>query len=73
MKILGFVKKVVFVGSVILSSFTNSNSLSCISISNQECKTRPQVINFNGDEPAFFPFIIKRSKCSGSFSKHLCS
>ena len=32
----------------------------------QECKTRPQVINVNGDEPAFFPFNIKTSKFSGS-------
>ena len=55
-----------FVGLTILSSFTNANSLSCISINNQECKTRPQVINVNGDEPVFFPFSIKTSKCSGS-------
>ena len=32
---------------------------------NQECKTRPQVLNVNGDEPVFFPFNIKTSKCSG--------
>ena len=55
-----------FVGLTILSSFTNANSLSCISINNQECKSRPQVINVNGDEPVFFPFSIKTSKCSGS-------
>ena len=58
--------KNVFVGLKILSSFTNANSLSCISMNNQECKTRPQVINVNGDEPVFFPFSIKTSKCSGS-------
>ena len=61
-----FVKKVFFVGLTILSSFTNANSLSCISMNNQVCKTRPQVINVNGDEPVFFPFGIKTSKCSGS-------
>ena len=55
----GFVKKVFFVGLTILSSFTNANSLSCISMNNQECKTRPQVVNVNGDEPVFFPFSIK--------------
>ena len=53
MKIFGFVKKVFFVGLTILSSFTNANSLSCISMNNQECKTRQQVINVNGDEPVF--------------------
>ena len=35
-------------------------------MNNQECKTRPQVINVNGDEPAFFPLIIETSKVSGS-------
>ena len=35
---------------------------------NQEFKTRPQVINVNGDEPVFFPFSIKTSKCSGSYN-----
>ena len=61
----GFVKKVFFVGLTILSSFTSINSLSCISINNQECKTRPQVVNVNRDEPLFFPFRNKTSKCSG--------
>ena len=31
-----------------------------------ECKTGLQVINVNGDEPVFFPFSTKTSKCSGS-------
>ena len=35
-------------------------------MNNQERKTRPQVINVNGDEPVFFPFNIETSKCSGS-------
>ena len=54
-----FVKKVFFIGLTILSDFTNANSLnsipvSYISMNNQECKTRPQIANVNGDEPAFF-------------------
>ena len=66
MKIFRFVKKVFFVGLTILSSFARVNSLSCISMNNQECKTRPQVVNVDGDEPVFFPFSIETSKCSGS-------
>ena len=59
MKIFRFVKKVFFIGLTILSNFTNASSLnaiplSCISMKNQECKTRPQVINVNGDELVFF-------------------
>ena len=35
-------------------------------MNNQECKTRPQVVNINGDEPVLFVFNIDTSKCSGS-------
>ena len=71
MKMFRFVKKVLFIGLTNLSSFTNRNSLnsiplSCISMNNQECKTRPQAINVNGDEPVFFPFSSQTSKCSAS-------
>ena len=66
MKIFGFGKKVFFIGLTILSGSTNANSLSYISMNNQERKTRPQVINVNGDEPVFFPFSIETSKSSGS-------
>ena len=66
MKMFRFVQKVFFIGLTILSDLTNENSLSCISMNNQECKTRPQVINVNGDEPVFFPFSIETSKGSGS-------
>ena len=59
-------KKCFFVGLTILASFTNANLSSYISTNNQECKTRPQVVNVNGDEPVFFPFSIETSKCSGS-------
>ena len=31
---------------------------------NQECKTRPQVINVNSNNPILYPFSIKISKCS---------
>ena len=55
-----------FVGLTNLSSFTNANSLSCISMNNQERKTRLQVVDVNGDESVLFPFSIKTSKCSGS-------
>ena len=82
MKIFKFAKKVFSIGLTILSHFTNASSLnrfslSCISMNNQECETRPQVININGDEPVFFSFSIERSKCSGSCNNidypYLCS
>ena len=66
MKIFRFVKKVFFVGLTILSGFANANSLSCISMNNQACKARPEIINVNSNNPVFYTFSIKTSKCSGS-------
>ena len=40
--------------------------LECVSMSNQECKVRPEIVNVNSDEPVFYPCSIKTSKCSGS-------
>ena len=68
MKIFRFAKKVFFLGLIILSNFTNALNaipLDCISMKNQECKTRPQVININSNNPIFYPFSIKINKCSG--------
>ena len=64
MKIFKFVKKVFFVGLTILSYFTNT--LNCISMKNQDCKARPQIININSNNPIFYPFSIKINKCSGN-------
>ena len=59
-------KKFFFTGLMVLSTSTSANSLNCISMNNQECKVRPQIVNVNSDEPVFYPFSIKTSKCSGS-------
>ena len=59
MKKLGFVKQVFLVGLTILSSFANASSLSCVSMNNQVCKARPEIINVNSNNPVFYPFSIK--------------
>ena len=51
-----------FTGQAFLSTLISVNWLSCISMNNQECKVRPQIINVNGDDPVFFPSSIKTSK-----------
>ena len=33
---------------------------------NQECKTRPEIMNVNSNESLFNPYSIKISKCSGN-------
>ena len=44
----------------------NVNKLKCVSMNNQECKVRPQIINVNSNEPSFYPYSILVNKCSGS-------
>ena len=57
----GFVKKVFFIGLTILTILTNASSLSFISMNNQECKARPEIINVHSNNPVFYPF----NNCSG--------
>ena len=63
-----FIKKAFFARLTILSSvnFLNKTPLKCVSMNNQKCKVRPEIVNVNIDEPVFYPFSIKTSKCSGS-------
>ena len=63
---LGVIKKYFFTGLAFLSILTSVNLLSCISMNNQECKVRPQIVNVNNEGPVLFPFSIKTSKCRGS-------
>ena len=66
MKLFRFVKKVFFLGLTILSNFTNA--LDCISMKNQECRTRPKKIYTNSNNPISYTFSIKINKCSGNFN-----
>ena len=47
-------------------NLSSVNPLECVSMNNQECKIRPEIVNVNSNEPVFYPFSIKTSKCSGS-------
>ena len=66
-KIFGFVEKMFFVALTFFSfNPSNVNSLECVSMNNQECRTRTKITNINNNEPVFYPFSIKVNKCSGS-------
>ena len=62
----GFIKKAFFTGLIVLSSVNplsgaplNATLFKCVSMTNQKCKVRPQIVNANSDEPVFYPFSIK--------------
>ena len=46
-------------------TFFGSNSLKCVSVNNQECKVKPEMINTNGNESLFYPCSVKISKRCG--------
>ena len=64
----GIIKKIFLSGLMVLSCVNplSASSLSRISMNNQACKVRPKIVTFNSNEPVFYPFSIKTSKCSRS-------
>ena len=55
-----------FIGLTILSNLVSTNLLSCISMKNQSCKARPEIVNISSIDPIFYPFSIKTNKSSGN-------
>ena len=49
----------------IFEQFSNTNSLGCVLMSNQKCKARPKIIDFNNNEPVLSPYSIKVNKFGG--------
>ena len=44
----------------------NVTPLKCVSMNNQECKIRSEIIDINSNESLFYPYSIEVNKCSGS-------
>ena len=61
-----FIKKVFAVAIGFIGFNVNPTPLKCVSMSNQECKVRPAIMNININEPLFYPYNIPVNKCSGS-------
>ena len=61
-----FIIQIVISTMNFFSSLSSVNPLKCVSVNNQECRVRPKIVNVNSNEPLFYTFSIKTSKCSGS-------
>ena len=61
----GFIEKCFFTAMTFFN-LSNVNSLECVSMNNQECKIRPEIINLNTNEPLFYPYSIKINRCNSS-------
>ena len=61
---LGVIKKNFLIAITFFScNVLNVNSLECVSMNNQECKIRSEIININTSEPMFYPYSITINKC----------
>ena len=59
--------KQMFVSAVMLfNNLLNVNPLECISMKNQECKVRPEIVDVSSNNLMFYPFSIKVNKCSNN-------
>ena len=62
----GFIRKCFFTAITFFSfRVLNVNSLECVSMNNQECKIRSEIIKVNTNEPMFYPYSITINKCKG--------
>ena len=61
-----FIKQIFVSTMTFFSSLSSVNPLKSVSMNNQECKVRPEIANVSSNEPLFYPFSIRTSKCSGS-------
>ena len=66
---LGFIKNVFFTAINFFSYYVlNVNSLEWVSMNNQECKIRSEIINVNTNEPMFYSYSITINKCKDSYN-----
>ena len=61
-----FIKQIFFSTLVYFGSLSSVNPLECISMKNQECKVRPEIVNISRNNPIFYLFSIMTNKCSGN-------
>ena len=59
-----FVKQIIISALMLFNGLLSVNPLECISMKNQKCKVRSEIVNFNSNNPIFYPFSIKKNKCS---------
>ena len=64
-----FIKQIFVLTMMFFGSLLSVKPLECVSMSNQECKVRPEIVNVNSNQAFFYTFSIKTSKCSGSCNK----
>ena len=55
----GFIKQTFVSAMMFFGSLSRVNPLKCISMKNQECKVRPEIVDVSSNNPIFHPVSIK--------------
>ena len=61
-----FIKQIFISALIYFSNLSSVNSLECVSMKNQKCKARLEIVDINSNNPIFYPFSIKVNKCNGN-------
>ena len=61
-----FIKQIFISSLMFFGSLSSINPLECISMKNQECKVRTEIVNINSNGPIFYLFSIKTNKCNSN-------
>ena len=65
MRIFNFVRKVFVLELTVLSS-SITDALNCVTINNEECKFRPEIVDVSSNNPIFYPVSVNVNRCSGN-------
>ena len=61
-----FVRQIFISALMYFGNLSYVNSLKFISMKNQDCNVRPEIIDINSNDLIFYRFCIKTNKCSSS-------
>ena len=61
-----FIKQIFISALIYFGNLSSVNSLKCVSLNNQECKVRPEIVHINSNNSIFYPFSTKVNKCNGN-------
>ena len=61
-----FIKQIAISALMLFNSLLSVNPLECITMKNQECKVRSEIVDVNSNNPIFYPCSIKTNKCRGN-------
>ena len=61
-----FIKQIFVSALMFFGSLYNVNPLECISMKNEECKVRHEIVDVSSNDPIFYPCSISINKCSSN-------